>query len=103
MPYQAAVSPAVVPVATGPSYVDDRRQAWPYIVAVLALVVGGMIGFLIGDGRHPDTATPTAATQPLGSTVDSTAISAADLQNQVDLLTAAQAQAAKDLADAKLR
>ena len=104
VPYQPVVAPIVqpvAPVATGPMYVDDRRQAWPYLVAVLALIVGGLIGFLIGDGRHPDTTTLTANTQPLGSTVDSTATSAADLQNQVTLLTAAQAQAAKDLAAAQ--
>ena len=104
VPYQSVVPPMVqpvVPVATGPMYVDDRRQAWPYIVAVLALIVGGLIGFLIGDGRHPNTTTLTSNTQPLGSTVDSTATSAADLQNQVALLTAAQAQAAKDLAAAQ--
>ena len=104
VPYQAVVPPtlqAVAPVASGPMYVDDRRQAWPYVVAVLALIVGGLIGFLIGDGRHPDTTPLTSNTQPLGSTVDSTATSAADLQNQVDLLTAAQTQAAQDLADAQ--
>ena len=104
VPYQSVVPPvvqAVAPVASGPMYVDDRRPAWPYLVAVLALIVGGLIGFLIGDGRHPDTTTLTSNTQPLGSTVDSTATSAADLQNQVALLTAAQAQAAKDLAAAQ--
>ncbi len=104
VPYQAVVPPImqpVAPVATGPMYVDDRRQAWPYLVAVLALVVGGLIGFLIGDGRHPDTTAVTSNTQPIGSTVDSTATSAADLQNQVDLLTAAQTQAAQDLADSQ--
>jgi prefoldin subunit 5 len=103
--YQAVVAPAaqpVVAVPTGPTYVDDRRRAWPYLVAVLTLLLGGLIGFLIGNGRDTATTGVTSSTQPIGSTPGSTATPDAtveDLQNQVALLTAAQTKAAQDLAD----
>ena len=102
VPYQA-VPPMVQPVApvvAGPMFVDDRRPAWPYFAVALALIVGGLIGFLIGNGRHAETTTLTSSTQPLGSIVTSAA-TVTDLQNQVALLTAAQTKAAKDLADAQ--
>ena len=98
--YQAVAPPAIQPVApvsAGPMFVDDRRPAWPYFVALLALMVGGLIGFLIGNGRHDQTTSITTSTQPVGSTVDSTA-TVTDLHNQVALLTAAQTKAAQDLA-----
>ncbi|MEY2582792.1 MAG: hypothetical protein QOE09_2641 [Ilumatobacteraceae bacterium] len=93
----APVAPTVVPVETGPAFIDDRRPVWPYFVALLALVLGALIGFLIGNGRHDQTTALTSSTQPVGSTVDSSA-SVQDLQNQVALLTAAQKKAADDLA-----
>ena len=94
----AAVAP-VAPVAA-PPIVYDRRPAWPYFVAALALLLGGVVGFLIGNARQTDQTDLTSSTQPLDSVVDSTA-SVADLQNQVALLTAAQAKSAQDLADAQ--
>ncbi len=101
--YQAVVPPTIqplAPVAPGPMFVDDRRQAWPYLVAFLALIVGGLIGFLVGDGRDAEKTTLTSSTQPLDSTVTSNA-TMTDLQSQVALLTAAQTKAAQDLADAQ--
>jgi peptidoglycan hydrolase CwlO-like protein len=78
-------------------FVDERRPVWPYFVALLALMVGGVIGFLIGNSRNDETSL-TSGTVPLESTVGSTP-TATDLQRQVDLLTAAQTKSAKDLAD----
>ena len=92
------VPPTVQPVAPGPMFVDDRRPAWPYFVALLALILGGVAGFLIGNARHNETTSLTSSTAPLDSTVGS-APTAADLQNQVALLTAAQTKAAQDIAD----
>ena len=106
VPYQP-VAPAVVqpvtPVVAGPtSYYDDRRPMWPYVAAVLALLVGGLIGFLIGNARHSAPTALTSNTQPVGSTVDTSVTpTVADLQNQVALLTAAQTKAAQDLAAAQ--
>ncbi len=91
-PVAEPVVPTIVPVATGPSYID-RRPAWPYFIALLALLLGGLIGFLIGNGRNDQTA--SLSSSPLDSTVTP---SVQDLQNQVDLLTAAQKKSAEDLA-----
>ncbi len=97
-PVVAAPAPAVVPVGPGPMYIENRRPAWPYFVALLALIVGGVAGFLIGDNNRDDEATTlTANSVPFDSTVGSSP-TAADLQGQVDLLTAAQTKAAEDLA-----
>lgn len=107
VPYQAVVAPTmqpVAPVTAGPMFVDERRPAWPYLLALLALLVGGLVGFLIGNSRRDDTTALTSSTVPVGSTVDSTVGSTAtvaDLQNQVALLTAAQTKAAQDLTDAQ--
>lgn len=98
--YQAVVPRAVAPVepiAPAPMFVDDRRPVWPYFAALLALFVGGLIGFLIGNSRHDQTTSLTSNTAPVGSVVDSTPTTK-DLQNQVALLTAAQTKAAQDLA-----
>ena len=104
--FQAVVRPTVQPVApvvAGPVLVDEPRPAWPYFVALFALLVGGLIGFLIGNSRHTEPTTLTSSTQPLDSTVDSTIGTATvdDLQNQVALLTAAQTKAAQDLSAAQ--
>ena len=99
--YQPVAPPIVQqvqPVPAGPMFVDDRRPAWPYFVAFLALLLGGVAGFLIGNARHNETTSLTSATVPLDSTVGSSP-TAADLQNQVTLLTAAQTKAAQDIAD----
>ena len=101
--YQAVGPPTIQPVApvvAGPMFVEDRRPAWPYFVAVLALIVGGLVGFLISNGRDADTTTVASSTQPLDSTVSPTA-TLTDLQDQVALLTAAQTDAAQDLAEAQ--
>ena len=99
--YQPVVPPTIQPVAPGPMFVDDRRPVWPYFVALLALMIGGLIGFLVGNSRQDETA-GTSITTPLDSTLGSApTASVADLQNQVALLTAAQTKAAQDLADAQ--
>jgi hypothetical protein len=100
--YQPVAPQIVQPVAPGPMFVDDRRPAWPYFVALLALMIGGVIGFLIGNSRKDDTTNLASNTIPIDSTLGSTPVaSVADLQNQVALLTAAQTKAAQDLADAQ--
>ncbi|MEP7203235.1 MAG: hypothetical protein ABI894_11525 [Ilumatobacteraceae bacterium] len=97
-PVAPAPVPTVVPVGPlGQGYIDDRRPAWPYFAALLALIVGGVVGFLIGNSREDNTATVSSNSQPIDTTVGSTP-SAADLQNQVEMLTAAQTKAAEDLA-----
>lgn len=90
------VGPRIQQVAPGPMFVDERRPVWPYFAALLALMVGGVIGFLVGNSRHDETSL-TSSTVPIESTVGS-APTATDLQRQVDLLTAAQAKSAQDLA-----
>lgn len=103
VPYERVAPSLVQPVApldTGAVFVDDRRPAWPYFVAALALILGGLVGFLIGDSRHAEPSTLTSSTIPTDSTLDPNA-SVTDLQNQVALLTAAQTKAAQDLADAQ--
>lgn|GEM_PF-4252526 len=99
--YQTVAPQPVQPVVAGPMFVDDRRPVWPYFAALLALMVGGVIGFLIGNSRSDETSL-TANTVPIESTVGSSpTASVTDLQNQVALLTAAQTKAAQDLADAQ--
>jgi hypothetical protein len=93
----APAVPTVVPVGPGPAFIDDRRPVWPYFVALLALLLGGLIGFLIGNGRNDQTTALTSSTAPLDSTVSSSP-TVQDLQNQVALLTAAQKKAADDQA-----
>ena len=92
--YQPVTPPTVI--ESRRAYVD-ARPAWPYLIGVLALLLGGLIGFLIGNSRDDKTATLTSSTQPLDSTVGSTP-TAQNLQDQVDLLTAAQKKSAEDLA-----
>ena len=95
--YQTVGPPTIQPVAPGPMYVDERRPVWPYFAVLLALMVGGVVGFLVGNSRNDETSL-TSSTVPLESTVGSTP-TATDLQRQVDLLTAAQTKSAQDLAD----
>jgi hypothetical protein len=107
--YQAVVPQTVqrlVPGDTGPVFVDEPRPAWPYFVALFALLVGGLVGFLIGNSRRTDTTALTSSTQPLGSTVDTSVPSTlsetvSGLQDQIELLTAAQTKAAQDLTAAQ--
>ena len=92
--YQSVTPPKVI--ESSRAYVDDR-PAWPYFIALLALLLGGLVGFLIGNSRNDQTTTLTSSTQPLDSTVGSTP-TVQNLQDQVDLLTAAQTKSAEDLA-----
>jgi hypothetical protein len=126
------VQPAVQPVAYAPvppvytleePFIDDPHPVWPYFVAVIALLAGGLVGFLIGAaGDNNETPPPAAA--PAGDTTETldllltrtredgeyltpseypqldeiteidNAAATRDLQGQVELLTAAQEQAA---------
>lgn len=105
--YQAVVPPAVQPVApvvAGPTFVEERRPAWPYFVALAALLIGGAIGFLIGDNREKDQTDLTATTQSIDSAVPTSVGSdptVAQLQDQIAQLTADQTKATQDLADAQ--
>ena len=54
---------APIPVPTGVADDEVRRPAWPYIVAVVALLLGGLAGYLIGvAGRDDDAETAVPAT-----------------------------------------
>lgn len=66
------------PLYADPRYVaaTRRREAWPYVLAVLALLLGGLAGFLIGAALDGDdetirTADPPTST-PEGSDIDAT-------------------------------
>lgn len=90
-------APAMVPVDTGPVLVDRRPPAWPYFIALFALIAGGVVGFLLGNAREDQTTTQPSSSQPIETTVDN-APTVSDLQNQVDLLTADQSNAQEQLA-----
>ena len=92
--YQPVTPPTVIESTR--AYVDER-PTWPYFIALLALLLGGLVGFLIGNSRNDQATTLTSSTQPLDSTVGSTP-TVQNLQDQVDLLTAAQTKSAEDLA-----
>ncbi len=117
------------PLYHDPRLIAERRQpAWPYLAAVLALIMGGVIGFLIGAAGDDDETVPVAPAAE-GSDVDTTfdrlltrtqadgeykspseypqldeitaidtAAATADLENQVVTLTAAQEEAAGQVA-----
>ena len=73
----APVAPPVVHETYAPVYVppevpyeEDRRPAWPYIAAVVALLIGGLAGFLIGSAAGDEDETlPTPATSAPPATV----------------------------------
>ncbi len=120
---QAVAYTPVPPVYFEEPFIDDRNPAWPYFVAVVALLVGGLVGFLIGAAGDEDE-TPPVATAPAGDTTETldillartkengeyltpseypqldeiteidNAAATRDLQGQVEMLTAAQEQAA---------
>jgi hypothetical protein len=115
----------VEPLPTEPRFIaDERNPAWLYIIAVLALVVGGLAGYLIGAASDDEQAAPSTVPAD-GSDVNSTfdmlltrtrtdgeykspseypqldeitaidaAAATADLENQVAMLTVAQEEAA---------
>ena len=70
LPVQAVPVQAVQPVAYAPIqpvYTEERfiqpepRPAWPFIAAVVALLLGGLAGYLIGSAGD-DEATPAVST-----------------------------------------
>lgn len=72
------VEPAVAPVAYPPLATayrrderlgDDRNPAWPYFLAFVALLAGGLVGYLIAFASDEDE-TPPAATAPAGDTTE---------------------------------
>ncbi len=55
--------PAYVP--PGVPYEEDRRPAWPYVAAVVALLIGGLVGYFIGALAGDDeTAAPATTVEP---------------------------------------
>jgi len=125
-PPVAHVPVAEAPVAqlhTGEPFVEDRQPAWPYVAAVVALLLGGLIGFLIA-GSDDDDEVPPDASAPsadIGTTLDmlltrtrtdgefrtpsefpqldeivaiDNAAATRELQEQIDVLTAAQEESA---------
>lgn len=62
-----AAYPSVDPVYEQRRVIDDQRNgAWLFVVAVIALLVGGLIGYLIGDAFDDEeqVVTPVAPTSP---------------------------------------
>ncbi|MDP2291053.1 MAG: hypothetical protein Q8M22_07665, partial [Actinomycetota bacterium] len=77
VPIQAVQAAAFAPVA--PTYEerfiqDERRPAWPYIAAVVALLLGGLAGYLIGssvtDDAKPAEVAGDTASGDVASTFD---------------------------------
>lgn len=100
--------PAVVHETYAPAYVspgvpfeEDRRPGWPYVAAVVALLIGGLAGYFIGTatGDDDETAAPAATVAPAATaqldeiTAIDNARATEELQAQVDLLTAAREDA----------
>ena len=122
LPVQPVAYAAITPVHTDEAFIEDRRPVWPYVAAALALLLGGLVGFLVGTASN-DQPTSSAVSAPSGdaaSTFDmllartkadgeykspseypqldqitaiDNAAATANLQQQVDMLTAAQGQA----------
>ena len=73
------VAPPVVQETYAPVYVppdlpyeEDRRPAWPYVAAVVALLIGGLAGYFIGAAAGDDEeALPPPATSAPTTTVAS--------------------------------
>ena len=77
---------AVQPVAytdVPPVYTEERfiqnqaRPAWPYIAAVVALLLGGLAGYLIGSSGEDESS--TAVTTPAGGTASGDVASTFDM------------------------
>lgn len=87
------VAPAAYP-PVDPRYderrvIDDQRNgAWLFVVAVIALLVGGLIGYLIGDAFDDEeqAATPVAPTAPVASGPVPTVAEGADVNATFDML-----------------
>ena len=87
VPVQAVPVHAVQPVAYAsipPVYTEERflqaerRPVWPYIAAVVALLLGGLAGYLIGSADD-DEAKPAAVTAPAGDTASGDVASTFDM------------------------
>ncbi len=115
------VAPGVAPTAVPPTTVSPaayapaapmyrpvdppppgQNPAWPYFIAVIALLAGGLVGYLIAIAIDDDEAAP-AATAPITSEVlvtdPNTEAVIADLQAQIADLTAAQEDSADQIAE----
>jgi hypothetical protein len=97
----AAYAPAAPVVLPHEPPYPERNPGWPYFLAFVALLAGGLVGYLIAIAMDDDEAAP-AATVPVttqvlvtepGDDADTDAI-IDDLQAQVLALTAAQEDAA---------
>ncbi|HSP27604.1 MAG TPA: PASTA domain-containing protein [Ilumatobacteraceae bacterium] len=64
-------APAYVP--PGIPYVEDRRPAWPYVAAVVALLIGGLAGYFIGALAGDDETAAPATTAAPAATIASSA------------------------------
>ncbi len=94
----APAAPMVRPVE--PPY-PERNQGWPYFLAAVALLAGGLVGYLIAIAMDDDDTPATAPATTVALVVDSlpgadadTEAIIEDLQAQIAALTAAQGDAA---------
>lgn len=92
-PAVPVAAPAVIaPIPPEPLYVQDNRPPWVVIAAVLALLVGGLVGFLIGHSSAK-TGSSIATTGSLAAGDQAAADQAADRRvNDIFTLLAAQAR-----------
>ena len=58
----------------------NKAKSTAVVVAILALIVGGGVGFLLGNSSGNDTSTDTAVQQPNATAAPDTATPAADLR-----------------------
>ena len=97
----AAYAPAAPMVRPHEPPYPERNQGWPYFLAAVALLAGGLVGYLIAIAMEDDEAQPAPAPATTALVVDTisggdadTDAIIADLQAQIAALTAAQGDAA---------